>query len=515
MNPAARLILALAALALAAPAPAAPPPPPVEGLYVADMMETASALRLTADGRWEWMLSVGALDMAGAGRWTRQPDGSLLLDSDPPVVAPRFELIGRTKSADPGILVRVADESGSAPAWLGAVAEYRGGGTTGGRFEGGEHYFEPDPARPIAAVRVDTVFGIASERYEVEAGDVLSFRFHPNDLGLADFRDVRVAVEPDALTFVWQGTKLRYEREGARRARAAPPEDSAVPSEAEAAAEEAAAEEAAEAVADAVEAGSPDPADLAMDGVDDVAAMDEEEAGLPDRLAAGVEALLGISLDDVRVHRNSPHPAGLNADASPPPRPPFRPGERVEIVNGNWPQRHGAIGDVRYSWLVDHRGFVLKASVDGPAADKGDEPAQGEPGDMADDPDSWDLVADRGGLEEGDRWSIVHESTGLMLNMSPDGHVGEICLASVEYRDRAHRVRVGANPPIRISSQDCNKTDGALLESQLRAGGPLVMSASIWTSQVSADRTGDAGHFGLVMTLFDYLRGSGPERPAE
>jgi hypothetical protein len=133
-----------------------------------------------------------------------------------------------------------------------------------------------------------------------------------------------------------------------------------------------------------------------------------------------------------------------------------------------------AIGDVRYSYLVDHRGLVLKGAVDGPAADKGDEPAQSEPGDMADDPDAWDLSADRGGMEEGARWSIMHEHTGLWLKMASDGHVAEIRLSSVEYQYRAHRIKIGNNPPIRISTQDCNKADAALIESQLKAGGPVV-----------------------------------------
>ena len=37
--------------------------------------------------------------------------------------------------------------------------------------------------------------------------------------------------------------------------------------------------------------------------------------GLPDRLKAGVEALSGVSMDDVRVHRNSSEPARLEAHA--------------------------------------------------------------------------------------------------------------------------------------------------------------------------------------------------------
>src|SRR5664279_5477571 len=38
--------------------------------------------------------------------------------------------------------------------------------------------------------------------------------------------------------------------------------------------------------------------------------------GLPDQLKSGVETLSGISLDDVRVHYNSPRPAQLQALAT-------------------------------------------------------------------------------------------------------------------------------------------------------------------------------------------------------
>jgi hypothetical protein len=40
---------------------------------------------------------------------------------------------------------------------------------------------------------------------------------------------------------------------------------------------------------------------------------DENKTGLPDDLKAGVEALSGFSMDDVRVHYNSPKPAQLQA----------------------------------------------------------------------------------------------------------------------------------------------------------------------------------------------------------
>jgi Domain of unknown function (DUF4157) len=43
------------------------------------------------------------------------------------------------------------------------------------------------------------------------------------------------------------------------------------------------------------------------------AAPSPNRTGLPDRLKAGVEALSGLSMDDVRVHRNSSEPAKLGA----------------------------------------------------------------------------------------------------------------------------------------------------------------------------------------------------------
>ena len=41
----------------------------------------------------------------------------------------------------------------------------------------------------------------------------------------------------------------------------------------------------------------------------------ENNTGLPDNLRSGIENLSGISLDDVRVYRNSEKPAELQAHA--------------------------------------------------------------------------------------------------------------------------------------------------------------------------------------------------------
>lgn len=54
-------------------------------------------------------------------------------------------------------------------------------------------------------------------------------------------------------------------------------------------------------------------------------------SGLPDRLKAGVEALSGVSLDDVRVHYNSAKPAQLNALA-------YAQGSNIHLAPGQ--ERH-------------------------------------------------------------------------------------------------------------------------------------------------------------------------------
>jgi len=62
-----------------------------------------------------------------------------------------------------------------------------------------------------------------------------------------------------------------------------------------------------------------------------VAPRSPGSGGLPDRLRAGVEALSGLAMDDVRVHYNSPEPAQLSALA-------FTRGSTVHIAPGQ--ERH-------------------------------------------------------------------------------------------------------------------------------------------------------------------------------
>lgn len=205
------ITLAIAGLTACLSAPAAAA---IEGTYVANLPETASALRLLPGGRFEWFFSQGALDLQGSGRWSRRDDRTLLLTSDPPVVPPRFTLLERRRDGEPGLLVKVVDASGAPANFLDVRAEYSdGSGADGFIQEGGEYRFAAEAGRSIVALFLGSaVFDFVSERYPVAADEanVISFRFEANDVGKHDFQAHPVTLEPRALEMSWKGLELRY-----------------------------------------------------------------------------------------------------------------------------------------------------------------------------------------------------------------------------------------------------------------------------------------------------------------
>jgi len=209
------LMPALALAASAAPL-SAQPAAPVEGLYQSQMMEVGSQLALARNGRFLWFFSTGALDLNAEGRWTRAADGSLLLNSDPPVKPPRFELVGHSRDSAPGVAIRLACDTGQSQHFLDAVVEYADGRRESSDFESYAYRTESDPARVPAAVYVGSgAFDLMSERVPVTPGgdNVFTFRFIPNDLGRAEFHDARVTIVNRSLSLTWRGTPLRYVRQ--------------------------------------------------------------------------------------------------------------------------------------------------------------------------------------------------------------------------------------------------------------------------------------------------------------
>lgn len=202
-------LLAAALLAAAAPGPA------VEGLYLLDMPETASALRIGPGDRFEWAFSQGALDLVAEGRWTREGD-ALLLTSDPPVVPPRFAQTGSDQGG-PGLIVLVTNDRGAPAGNLDVMAEYADGTHDLGFIDRGEYRFESQAGRTIVTLRLGSiVYDFISESFPVAQGTgTMRFRFEANDVGKADFQSLSARIAgSDGLTMDWRGLTLRYARDG-------------------------------------------------------------------------------------------------------------------------------------------------------------------------------------------------------------------------------------------------------------------------------------------------------------
>lgn len=189
--------------------------PDIEGVYQDQVFEVGSQLVLAPNGRFIWMLAYGSLDAMGEGRWTRESDGAILLNSDPPVVPPRLELVSRSRDDQPGIAIRLACDSRQAAEVTRALVEYADGTRFDHNFDHAE--VRTEAQRPVTAISVGSeIFGLRSERIPVNAqeANVFTFRFIANDFGRADFRNERVTVAGRALTLNWRGMALRYTREG-------------------------------------------------------------------------------------------------------------------------------------------------------------------------------------------------------------------------------------------------------------------------------------------------------------
>ena len=220
MRRAARL-LAVPLLLLAAVPIAAQAPPAAavagEGIYQSRMMEVGSQLILSPSGRFLWVFAYGSLDLSGEGRWTREADGTIVLNSDPPVEAPRFELVGRSHDDRPGVSIRLSCDSRQAAEYLNPIVEYADGERIGERFSELEFYTDAHSPRQVAAVYVGSlVFNLISDRFQVDTrqANVFTFRFIPNDLGRLDFQGQRVRTDNGALVLEVNGMPVRYVREG-------------------------------------------------------------------------------------------------------------------------------------------------------------------------------------------------------------------------------------------------------------------------------------------------------------
>ncbi|QHL90067.1 hypothetical protein GVO57_03525 [Sphingomonas changnyeongensis] len=201
---------AMLAVLAAAPTEAAGP-----GIYVAHQPEIAAQLDLGADGRFRFALSYGGLDEAARGRWAAA-DGGIVLTTEPAVRPPRFAVVSDLASTDGALHVSLSDPDLLQGAPLTLAVTYADAPRPV-FVEAEEDGRVPlDPARRVVAIVPDLpVFPVPLAAHPL-AGPArrIQFRFEPNDMGVADFRGERLAVEGGALVLTRHGRAIRLDREG-------------------------------------------------------------------------------------------------------------------------------------------------------------------------------------------------------------------------------------------------------------------------------------------------------------
>ena len=188
-------------------------PSQLVGRYDGGQMEVAAGLELSADGRFRYGLSYGALDEEASGTW--HADGAqVVLDSDP-VKAPHFTLLSQTKADDHALHVLLQVPGGMDPQYFRAALQLADGTVIGGQLsEEGLSLPLEAGQQPSRLQIILPLFEIASDPVTVDVAKGLrfGFRFEPNDLGHAEFKSARLTVDKGQLILARHGLELHFRR---------------------------------------------------------------------------------------------------------------------------------------------------------------------------------------------------------------------------------------------------------------------------------------------------------------
>jgi hypothetical protein len=203
-----------AALLLVVPGVAAAAPASRAGDYDGGQTEMAARLRLLPDGRFQYALSYGALDEFAKGRW-REEGGRVLLTTEPAPKPPHFAVVSDTATKDGRLYATLSDPELMQGAPLTLAVTYEGADRPV-FVEAEENGRVPlDPGRRAVAIVPDLpVFPQPLAAHPLgPGGRRIVFRFEPNDLGVAAFRDEPLEVAGDALVLRRWDRVIRFRKE--------------------------------------------------------------------------------------------------------------------------------------------------------------------------------------------------------------------------------------------------------------------------------------------------------------
>jgi hypothetical protein len=188
---------------------------PVEGVYVAQARESATALELEPDGSYRWFYSHGALDLTSEGKWARDGD-ALVLTSDP-VTPPSFSYSGAAPGGNRGVVVRVLTASGQPIPAVDVLLHFQSGKRDSGQTDGeGQRRIDLPAGESIQHIALALpAFELRSEDYRLspKPGEILTFQLEPNDLGKQAFAGERLKTAGASLKLRFRGTDFDYQRQ--------------------------------------------------------------------------------------------------------------------------------------------------------------------------------------------------------------------------------------------------------------------------------------------------------------
>jgi hypothetical protein len=207
-----RIMLATLAMAIAVPA-SAQDRAALVGVYDGHQTEMGAQLSLSADGRFEYGLVYGALDEAGQGNWVVK-DGRVLLTSDP-VTPPRFVFTGQKPTPDETLRLSLETPKGMSAQYFNVVLISAAGAVTYHQLnEDGLSLPLDSTDLPVVAQLLLPIFERASGPVKIDPakGYWLSFRFEPNDIGKADFRETALTIDKGDLVLERFDRSIRFRK---------------------------------------------------------------------------------------------------------------------------------------------------------------------------------------------------------------------------------------------------------------------------------------------------------------
>jgi hypothetical protein len=207
------LILSVAAVGLSQAGSAQTAPALLAGTYNGSQPEIGAELRLEANGRFEYLLSYGALDEAAKGTWTADTSG-IVLTSDA-VKAPMFQYLGYQRGNGSELVVSL-DAPQQLPIQLFSVFLLQPDGSVSEiPFQEASLHIPMTGAKvPTKIIVALSIYQIASQPYDISpAIGSLRFHFVPNDLGKVAFDHHRLPWDGDGFDLDRLGRMLHFHKE--------------------------------------------------------------------------------------------------------------------------------------------------------------------------------------------------------------------------------------------------------------------------------------------------------------